>query len=516
MKTDLQFSGPEAGLRKSLIWRGLGVASLVLVSLAGNGSHSRSASEVRPPASGRIVIVQARDLASAAAAVRAAGGKLVHELGIINAVAAELTPAQVTQLSQSNAVSRIDENHQVEVAGALETYYPTIIGADLLHVAGIDGSGVTVAVLDTGMWKPSSLAKDTNGKNRVLAQYDVIRERLNPGEYSDNKYDSNINDGSGHGTHVTSIILSSEETNLGKFNGVAPNTRLVSVKAFDAGGSGFYADVIKGLDWIVANKTRFGIRVVNLSFSAPPRSHYWDDPLNKAVMRVWQEGIVVVASAGNRGPGPMTIGVPGNVPYVITVGAATDNYTPALPTDDKLCSFSAAGPTVEGFLKPELIAPGGHNLATMHHDSEIAESHPEFRVVNDYYKMSGTSQAAAVVSGVVALMLEAQPTLTPDDVKCRLIAAARPAVTLTGTLAYSVFQQGAGLVNANAAVFGNAGGCANRGLDVSRDLTGIQHYGGPADRDPSGAFYVRNLDGYTWNGAYSGTGGYPWSDGYPW
>ena len=103
--------------------------------------------------------------------------------------------------------------------------------------------------------------------------------------------------------------------------------------------------MIRGIDWVVANKDAYDIRVLNLSFSAAPRSNYWDDPLSQAVMAAWEAGIVVVASAGNTGPAPLTIGVPGNVPYVVTVGAMTDNYTPADPGDDVLASFSAAGPT---------------------------------------------------------------------------------------------------------------------------------------------------------------------------
>ena len=120
---------------------------------------------------------------------------------------------------------------------------------------------------------------------------------------------------------------------------------------------GSYLDVIRGIDWVVAHKDEYNIRVLNLSFSAPPQSYYWDDPLNQAVMQAWQAGIVVVAAAGNGGPDPMTVGVPGNVPYIITVGAMSDNYTPENPADDILASFSAAGPTVEGFVKPEVVAP---------------------------------------------------------------------------------------------------------------------------------------------------------------
>ena len=143
-------------------------------------------------------------------------------------------------------------------------------------------------------------------------------------------------------------------------------------------GQASYADVITGLDWLLSNKDVHNIRVVNLSFGATPQSHYWEDPINQAVMRLWQAGIVVVASAGNTGPDPMTIGVPGNVPYVITVGAMTDSYTRDDLSDDRLTSFSAAGPTYEGFVKPDVVAPGGHIKALMDNQDQIARDHTEF------------------------------------------------------------------------------------------------------------------------------------------
>ena len=105
----------------------------------------------------------------------------------------------------------------------------------------------------------------------------------------------------------------------------------------------------------------YGIRVLNLSFSAAPQSHYWDDPINQAVMALWQAGVVVVASAGNTGPDAMTIGVPGNLPYIITVGVS-DGMTPQTFDDDYLASFSSCGPTAEGFVKPEIVAPGAVRL----------------------------------------------------------------------------------------------------------------------------------------------------------
>src|SRR4029434_7435805 len=126
-----------------------------------------------------------------------------------------------------------------------------------------------------------------------------------------------------------------------------------------------------------------------------------------------------VAAAGNEGPEPMTIGVPGNVPYVITVGALSDSGTPYNATDDKLASFSSTGPTLEGFVKPELVSPGGHVAASMSSSSYLANLDPDsMKLGQQMFTMSGTSQAAAVTSGVVALMLQSDPTLTPDGIKC--------------------------------------------------------------------------------------------------
>ena len=119
-------------------------------------------------------------------------------------------------------------------------------------------------------------------------------------------------------------------------------------------------------------------------------------------MAAWQAGIVVVTSAGNTGPDPMTVGVPGNVPYVITVGAMTDNFTAEDPSDDFLASFSSTGPTTERFVKPEFLAPGGHAPGIMDKGKRIPKRHPHFHDGEEYFVMSGTSQATAAVSGAVA------------------------------------------------------------------------------------------------------------------
>jgi subtilisin family serine protease len=509
-------------------------------------------------------IVQASSVELARSAVRRVGGVIKANLEIIRAVGASLDSRELAALSDEPVAGlRIYDDATVTKSGSEalpETYYPTESGASSLHQGGVTGRGVTVAVLDTGLWhEKGPLQKASDGRDpRVLAQYDVILARENPGAYQlppTETYSRDIDDRNGHGTHVSSIIASSGVATTGRYQGVAPGVNLVSVRVLDNEGAGRYSDVIQGIQWVVSNRTRYSIRVMNLSLSGLPQSHYWEDPLNQAVMSAWKTGIVVVAAAGNRGADAMTIGVPGNVPYVITVGAITDNYHPNQVSEYRLASFSSAGPTFEGFIKPEVVAMGGHIRAYAPNDGTLAQKFPQW-VDNRYpdITMSGTSQAAAVTSGVVALMLEANPSLTPDNVKCRLMSSADPAVRPDGRLAYTVFQQGAGMVNAQKAVYGTASGCANRGLDVALDLAGRKHFGGRANQDADGNFYVMEVrrncgllglgcaigdllgillpgvaslldgllwdgsppsgDSITWSGSYTWADGYTWSDGY--
>jgi serine protease AprX len=257
------------------------------------------------------------------------------------------------------------------------------------------------------MWSSGAgkawLRKNSLGSDRVIG-YDAIANRTGDASKVEDKF--------GHGTHLASVVASSRRAldgTRGVFsNGIAPGVSLLVVRAFDDSGRGSYADVIRGIEWVVEKRDAYNVRVLNLSFSAPPQSNYWDDPLNQAVMAAWQAGITVVASAGNEGPSPMSVGVPGNVPYVITVGAVTDNRTPFDRTDDRLASFSSAGPTREAFVKPEVVAPGGHVLGLMNKETRIAREHPNFHDGEAYYFMSGTSQSAAV-SGAAALILQNEP-----------------------------------------------------------------------------------------------------------
>ena len=227
------------------------------------------------------------------------------------------------------------------------------------------------------------------------------------------------------------------------YYGIAPDAALIVVNAFGEQSQGSYPDVIRCLDWVWQNQPQFSIRVVNLSFSATPQSHYWDDLINQAVMRLWQAGIVVVASAGNTGPNAMTIGVPGNVPYIVTVDAMTNSDTPDDRRDDRLTWFTAAGPTQEGFVKPDLVAPGGHRRGVMPKDGYIPRTFQQFHDGKSYFAMSGTSQATAMFPQVES--------------------------------------------------------AANQGLDLAADIEGTTHYRGRANRDANSNYYIEGLDGFMWN-----------------
>ncbi|MCP5098992.1 MAG: S8 family serine peptidase, partial [Chloroflexi bacterium] len=151
-------------------------------------------------------------------------------------------------------------------------------GAEAVWEQNIDGDGITVAVIDTGHWSHPGLDLNSNGQQRLLAQYNAITDEM---DMADSPVTT---DESGHGTHVSSLILNSQDNGQGAYHGVAPDANLVSIKAFDANGTGAYPDVIRGIDWAVTHKDTYNIRILNLSFSALPQSNYWDDPLNQAVM----------------------------------------------------------------------------------------------------------------------------------------------------------------------------------------------------------------------------------------
>lgn len=326
-------------------------------------------------------------------------------------------------------------------------YYNTAGGVDDLHKQGLTGKGVTVAIIDSGLWEHELLRNDTNGKNRLLATYDAITD-TEGGEALDE---------SGHGTHMASIIANSGKTLkngewTGTYKGVAPDVNLVAVKVLDRQGLAHLLDIVRGVQWVVDNRERYEIRLLNLSFSQEPIWAFFHDPVNQAIIKAWERGIAIIAAAGNSGPKYNTIGSPGNVPEVITVGAVTDSWTAKTKKDDYLPSFSSRGPTTEGHVKPDIVAYGGHMTGLIPLKSVLARKQPEDRLSSGEYVSTGTSQASAFVTGLSALLYQLRSETRPIELKCILTSTADPAISHNGRLFYQPYEQGTGLVNARRAV----------------------------------------------------------------
>jgi serine protease AprX len=473
-----------------------------------------------PQAQVSSYIVQGMDTDLVASLVTASGGEVTSRLDLINSVGASLSKSAAASLLNNPEITSLVPNSPVWMTGsgkddpAPASDYPELVGADVVWDAGVTGEGVTVAVVDTGLSNHPGLMQKVNGVtlNRIAAWVDFVEDSKSP------------RDPHGHGTHIAGIIANAQKGPDGEWNGVAPGVRLVGVRVLDENGFSTYENVVEGIQWVIENKDEFNIKVMNLSLVSTAEVPYWYDPLNQAVMQAWANGITVVVAAGNAGPEPLTIGVPGNNPYVITVGAFTDNYTPDDWSDDYLAPFSAAGPTLDSFTKPDVLAPGAHMASTMAKHSTLADDHPESKLPHKYFWMAGTSQASAVVSGLAALTLAQNPDLTPDQVKYRLMVTAFPWIDVTSTEAlYSLWQQGAGRVNAPDAVFAEIEGTANDGLDVFADIANIEHFEGFSYfDDASGEFRLRGeyadwAGGYgAWAGDYEPyVGGYgAWAGGY--
>ncbi len=301
------------------------------------------------------------------------------------------------------------------------------LGADILHHKGITGQGVTVAVIDSGVYFNKHIEDilGTDLDRQFLGQVDFVADGKCSG--SGHQYASfcfsdhaNSRDRYGHGSHVAGIIWSQiVDYNTGASMGIAPDANILSVKVLDDSGMGSYTDIVEGIQYVVENKDLYNVRIMNLSLSATPTTPYFADPINRAVEAAWANGIVVLAAAGNTGPGSETITTPGNDPYVITVGSVNNQRTPGYWEDDIVAAYSASGPTLDGFIKPDVLTPGSYIISFMYtnkvdeNSARLALTHPNYSRSVSLFRMSGTSMSTAVASGVVALMLQVNPGSHP-------------------------------------------------------------------------------------------------------
>jgi serine protease AprX len=329
---------------------------------------------------------------------------------------------------------------------------PAVLRATLGLQDSWTGKGVTVAVIDSGLEMSSEF------QGRVKAFYDFTNGQTK----STSPFDDY-----GHGTHVAGTIAGNGALSYNKaYHGLAPNVQLVVLKVLDGSGAGYTSDVVRAVDFAVANKSKFGIDVINLSLGHPIYEPSSTDPLVQAVERASKAGIIVLAAAGNNGLNPTTglpgyagINSPGNAPSAITVGAVSTSNT-VTRNDDRIPDYSSSGPTwYDAMVKPDLLAPGHRIIAVGAKKSSIYQDYPNLRAADtDYIRLSGTSMATAVGSGVVALMIEGHraahpytPAMTPNAVKAMLQYSAFDVRNDLG-IEYDPLREGAGAMNGAGAV----------------------------------------------------------------
>lgn len=273
------------------------------------------------------------------------------------------------------------------------------LGLNRLWEKGYTGKGVGICIIDSGIYPHEDF------EGRIKGFKDIKSNKKKP-------YDPY-----GHGTHIAGVAAGSGIASAGKYRGVAPDADIIGVRITSVN------DAIKGIQWAIENKDKYNIRVINMSLGDYPIRSYKDDPWAQAAKKAWDEGIVVVVAAGNEGPGEGTISTPGIHPDLITVGAIDDENTPERE-DDHMARFSSRGPTTpDKITKPDLVAPGVDIYGPLAPGSTLDTPdlpHDEGK----YIALSGSSMSTPLVSGLAALLIQANPDLKPADIKKILVSTA--------------------------------------------------------------------------------------------
>lgn len=373
------------------------------------------------------------------------GADITRHLGFIHSVALTLPTHNLQKLAALPFVSHLSYDGEVKKC---DEFTVASSGAGAAYQSyGLTGLGIGVAVMDSGIRDVDDMNDPVTGASRIVAKQNFVPDTFDPTDWC------------GHGTHVSGIIGGGGQDSTGSqytrtFYGIARRTNLINVRVLDNMGKGSISSVIAGLQWVIANKNAYNIRVINLSLGHPVGDSYKNDPLCQAVESAWNSGIVIVCAAGNNGrasaintPGAANEGwgtdygsiqSPANDPYVITVGAT--KAMDSTKSHDKIATYSSRGPSrIDMILKPDIIAPGnkvislyawGSTLYTWNTASGNGLPVSSYQTSTwsgasaKYFILSGTSMAAPVVSGAAALMLQANPNLSPDTIKARLMVSA--------------------------------------------------------------------------------------------
>jgi len=429
------------------------------------------------PAQSVNVIVQYRVPPSKKhfAKVVARGGTLQQNLPLINAAAFTVKGSALSALAKDSTVAYISLDRTVRATATVTDLYDQAVLAPYAWSKNLTGSGIGVAVIDSGITggRDFTLANDT-GSRIVYNQNFVSGQNTAADLY-------------GHGTHVAGILAGNGTNSRGQsfrktFMGIADGVNLINLRVLDQNGAGRDSAVIAAIQQAIILKSKYNIRVINLSLGRPVYESYKLDPLCQAVEAAWKAGIVVVVAAGNEGrndsahtDGYGTIAAPGNDPYVITVGAMKPMGTPTR-ADDLIASYSSKGPTLlDHVVKPDIVAPGNLMISVLASSSAtLVKASPKNVVAlssysnnakgtTSYFTLSGTSMAAPVVGGAVALLLQKNARLTPDQVKARLMKSAYktfprystakdPTSGKSYTSQYDIFTVGAGYLDIQAAL----------------------------------------------------------------
>ena len=413
------------------------------------------------------VIVQYKHIPTAVhySTMKGRGARLHTTLHMISGAAFTIPVNALPALEADPEIKSVTIDHPIAVMDDLTN---SATGVSSAWNAGFTGAGIGVAVIDSGINDSHpDLWDSTHTSSRVLYHQDFTGTATTNSNGA--KYDLY-----GHGTHVAGIIAGNGYLSGGHYSGVAPEASLIDLRALDANGAGTDSTVIAAIQQAITLKNAYNIRIINLSLGRGIPASYTQDPLCQAVEAAWNNGIVVVVAAGNLGrlsvygsSGFGTITAPGNDPFVITVGATKSNGS-ATPQAETKASYSSKGPTTyDHVLKPDLMAPGSAIVSLAAPGATLEASYPNDVVAGtdgkaDYFTLSGTSMATPAVAGAAALMLEEQNTLTPEQVKARLMKTAYkmgmfstsayvPHLFMSFVDFYDLFSVGSGLLNVQAA-----------------------------------------------------------------
>jgi len=406
-----------------------------------------------------IITVASGHRAEMRAALEKHGDRIRADHPLLDALSVELHTADITELAKHPWVQDVSLDALVSpTAVTPKAGVSATSSATLRETLGLPriatsttltgSSGVGVAIIDSG------IAPGSDFTGRITGFWDFTRGGIPVEPFDDY----------GHGTHVAGLIGSSGAASNYEFQGIAPEVRLVGLKVLDARGQGQTSDVIRAIEFVVANKSKLNVQIINLSLGHPILAPAAHDPLVLAVERATQAGLIVVTAAGNNGQkkggdiGYTGIASPGNAPSAITVGATITNNT-VVRGDDRIADFSARGPTwFDAYAKPNVVAPGFQLAGDASLSSTLFKQLPSGRVKAkngaDFLSLSGTSMAAAVTTGVVALIVDAhnkngfhrQRPVTANLVKGMLEFSAIPVSDA------DLFSQGTGEINAGGAI----------------------------------------------------------------